>query len=69
MRILDRDEYVGLVCDFLELLDPTISVQRLTGDGNRDHLIAPLWSLQKFEVLNTIDNELLRRGTCQGARF
>ena len=69
VRILDRDEYVGLVCDFLELLDPAISVQRLTGDGNRDHLLAPLWSLQKFEVLNTIDSELVRRGTCQGSTF
>ncbi|WP_243370255.1 TIGR01212 family radical SAM protein [Geotalea sp. SG265] len=69
VRMLDRDEYVGLVCDFLERLDPAMSVQRLTGDGNRDHLIAPLWSLQKFEVLNTIDNELVRRGTHQGSRF
>lgn len=68
VKMLDRDEYVGLVCDFLERLDPAISVQRLTGDGNRDHLLAPLWSLQKFEVLNTIDNELNRRGSYQGAR-
>jgi radical SAM protein (TIGR01212 family) len=69
VKMLDRDEYVGLVCDFLERLDPAISVQRLTGDGNRDHLIAPLWSLQKFEVLNTIDSELVRRGTRQGSKF
>lgn len=69
VTLLDRDEYVGLVCDFLELLDPAISIQRLTGDGNRDHLVAPLWSLQKFEVLNTIDNELSRRGSYQGSRI
>jgi radical SAM protein (TIGR01212 family) len=68
-RVLDRDEYVGLVCDFLERLDPRIVVQRLTGDGNRQDLIAPLWSLQKFEVLNCIDGELERRGTRQGERF
>jgi len=67
VRVLDRDEYVGLVCDFLERLDPGIVVQRLTGDGNRADLIAPLWSLQKFEVLNCIDGELERRGTRQGA--
>jgi hypothetical protein len=66
VRMLDRDEYVGLVCDFLERLDPGIVVQRLTGDGNREDLIAPLWSLQKFEVLNCIDGELERRGTRQG---
>jgi len=68
VRMLDRDEYVGLVCDFLERLDPGIVVQRLTGDGNRQDLIAPLWSLAKFEVLNCIDNELKRRGTRQGSQ-
>jgi radical SAM protein (TIGR01212 family) len=63
----DRDGYVGLVCDFLERLKPGISVQRLTGDGGRDYLVAPLWSLQKFEVLNAIDYELERRGSSQGS--
>ena len=67
VRLLSRDDYVGLVCDFLERLDPRISIQRLTGDGGRDHLIAPLWSLAKFEVLNAIDVELARRKTFQGA--
>lgn len=67
LRMLDRDEYVGLVCDFLERLDPRIVVQRLTGDGNRKDLIAPLWSLRKFEVLNCIDHELERRGAKQGS--
>jgi radical SAM protein (TIGR01212 family) len=65
--LLDRDEYVGLVCDFLERLNPETSIQRLTGDGGRHHLIAPLWSLQKFEVLNAIDHELERRGSRQGS--
>lgn len=65
VRLLDRDGYVGLVCDFLERLDPRISIQRLTGDGGRD-LIAPLWSLAKFEVLNAIDGELERRESFQG---
>ena len=67
VRLLDRDDYVGLVCDFLERLDPRISIQRLTGDGGRDHLVAPLWSLAKVEVLNAIDGELERRGTFQGS--
>jgi radical SAM protein (TIGR01212 family) len=66
VTLLDRDEYVGLVCDFLERLRPEVSIQRLTGDGGHDHLMAPLWSLRKFEVLNAIDYELQRRGTRQG---
>jgi radical SAM protein (TIGR01212 family) len=68
IRLLEREEYIGLVCDFLERLDPRISIHRLTGDGGRD-LIAPLWSAAKFEVLNAIDNELERRGTRQGSRL
>jgi radical SAM protein (TIGR01212 family) len=67
VRLLSRDDYVGLVCDFLERLEARISIQRLTGDGGRDHLIAPLWSLAKFEVLNAIDGELERRGSFQGS--
>lgn len=67
VRMLDRDEYVGLVCDFLERLTPEMSIQRLTGDGGHDHLVAPLWSLKKFEVLNAIDYELERRGSRQGS--
>ncbi len=67
VRLLTRDDYVGLACDFLERLDPRVSIQRLTGDGGRD-LVAPLWSLAKFEVLNAIDRELERRGSRQGSR-
>ncbi|MBC8018137.1 MAG: TIGR01212 family radical SAM protein [Verrucomicrobia bacterium] len=67
VQVLDRDEYAGLVCDFLELLDPRILIHRLTGDGGHDNLIAPLWSLKKFVILNLIDAELERRGTRQGS--
>ena len=69
VNVMDRDGYAGLVCDFLELLDPRILIHRLTGDGGRDNLIAPLWSLKKFEILNLIDAELERRGTRQGSHF
>jgi radical SAM protein (TIGR01212 family) len=66
VQLLERDDYVGLIADFLERLDRRISIQRLTGDGGRD-LVAPLWSQAKFEVLNAIDGELERRGTRQGS--
>lgn len=69
LPLMDRDGYVGLVCDFLERLDPAIVVQRLTGDGNRQELVAPLWSLKKFEVLNCIDGELASRNSSQGSAF
>lgn len=66
VAVLDRDDYAGLVCDFLALLNPDILIHRLTGDGGHDNLIAPLWSLKKFEILNLIDAELKRRDINQG---
>ena len=63
------EEYVELVCDQLELLPPEVLIERLTGDGARDSLIAPLWSRDKKAVLNSIDKELRRRGTTQGQCF
>ncbi len=69
VKMMGRDDYAGLVCDFLELLDPRILIHRLTGDGGHDNLVAPLWSLKKFEVLNLIDAEMEHRGTIQGSRF
>jgi hypothetical protein len=66
VQVMCRDEYAGLVCDFLERLDPRILIHRLTGDGGYDNLIAPLWSLKKFEVLNLIDAEMERRSINQG---
>jgi len=66
VNLLERDDYAGLVCDCLEHLDPRIVVHRMTGDGGHDNLVAPLWSLKKFELLNLIDGEMERRGTFQG---
>ena len=64
--VLSRDEYVNIIVDMLEILPEDIVIQRLTGDGGRDALIAPLWSLKKFVVLNEIDKEMVRRNCCQG---
>jgi len=64
--VLARAEYVGLVVDVLERLPRETLIHRLTGDGPRATLLAPLWSLNKWEVLNAIDAELARRGSVQG---
>lgn len=63
-----QDEYVEIVADVLERLPEQTLIHRLTGDGPRDLLLAPLWSLKKWEVLNAIDAELVRRGSRQGAK-
>ncbi|MFD0870654.1 coproporphyrinogen III oxidase [Chlamydia abortus] len=66
LKFLEKDEYVKLVVDTLEMLPPEMIVHRLTGDAPRDLLIGPMWSLKKWEVLNSIDAELRRRNTWQG---
>ncbi|MCC2685050.1 MAG: hypothetical protein K0R75_1949 [Paenibacillaceae bacterium] len=66
LRFLEKDEYVNLVVDTLEMLPPEMIVHRLTGDAPRDLLIGPLWSLRKWEVLNAFDAELKRRNSWQG---
>ncbi|MBN2644971.1 MAG: TIGR01212 family radical SAM protein [Desulfuromonadaceae bacterium] len=68
IQVLEQAEYVQLAADFLERLHPQTLIHRLTGDGPRDSLLAPLWSLNKWEVLNAIDDEMARRGSTQGCR-
>lgn len=66
---LSLTDYVNTVVDCLECFSEETVIQRLTGDGGRDTLVAPLWSLKKFVVLNEIDKEMVRRDTYQGTRW
>lgn len=67
--LLSLEDYVQIVCDQLELLPPEVIIQRITGDGDKEKLIGPLWSLKKFVVMNQIDKELARRNSFQGRLF
>lgn len=68
-ELMDRDDYINLVCDQLEILPEEMVIHRLTGDGKRDELIGPMWSLKKWEVLNDIDKTLKERDTYQGIYY
>ena len=68
-ELMDRDEYINLVCDQLEILPPEMIIHRLTGDGKRDELVGPMWSLKKWEILNDIDRTLKERDTYQGIYY
>ena len=50
------EDYVETIVNQLEVFSEETVIQRLTGDGGRDSLVGPLWSLKKFVVLNEIDN-------------
>lgn len=66
---LTQEMYLELVIDCLERLSPNIVIHRLTGDGPRDLLLAPLWSLNKRGVLNTLHRTMKLRNTYQGCRY
>ena len=66
---MSREAYIGTVVRQLELLPPDTVVERLTGDGSKAHLLAPLWSLDKIAVLGGIDRELARQDTWQGKAY
>ena len=68
-RCLEQEEYVNLVCDFLELLPPDMVIQRLTGDPHPHELVAPEWSLRKNETLSRIRETFTERESWQGKRF
>ena len=64
-KTLEFDEYIDLAVSVLEMLPSNIVVHRLTGDAPREQLIAPLYSVKKFHILNAIDKTLETRNTFQ----
>jgi hypothetical protein len=66
--IFSMEEYIDLVIDCIAILPPEITIHRLTGDGPRSLLIAPLWSTDKKRVLNTLHRRLKERGVYQGCQ-
>ncbi|MBD3110526.1 TIGR01212 family radical SAM protein [Bacillus sp. AGMB 02131] len=69
LQFLSFDEYIKLVVDQLEIIPPEMIVHRITGDGPIDLMIGPMWSVNKWEVLNAIDAELKRRDSWQGKYY
>ena len=69
MTLMTQEEYVNLVCDQLEVLPAEMVIHRVTGDGKKEDLVGPLWSLKKWEVLNAIDDTLKARNSYQGIKY
>ena len=67
-HVLTKEEYVDIVCDQLEILEPNIVINRITGDPKVEDLIEPTWLIKKLTVLNEIDKELRRRNSYQGIK-
>ena len=63
------EEYIELLGSCIIRLRPDLSIHRLTGDGPKDLLIAPLWTSRKREVLNTLHRYLKEQDLWQGKEY
>ena len=69
IQALTEEDYVSKVCLCISYLDENIVIHRLTGDGERNKLVAPLWSLHKRHVLNSIAKYLKANQITQGCKL
>ncbi len=66
---LEEDTYIDLLCRLLPQIPKDVVIHRLTGDGPKKILIAPLWSGNKREVLNRLTRTLTERNIEQGSAY
>ncbi len=66
---LTKDEYIDIVVRQLEYLPPETVIERITGDGDKRTLAAPLWSMDKIAVLGGIDKRMTELDIYQGDRY
>lgn len=66
---LTKEEYIALVGDCIAHLREDIVIHRLTGDGDKNTLLAPLWSLWKRDVLNSLHKYLKENQIRQGIKY
>lgn len=67
-KALSLEEYIDILCDCIEVLPKDVVIHRITGDGDKKLLVAPLWSANKRNVLNTINKIFSQRNITQGKR-
>ena len=66
---LTKEEYIDITVRQLELLPPETVIERITGDGDKTKLIAPLWSMDKISVLGGIDKAQAERDSFRGKLY
>ncbi|MCH5298287.1 MAG: TIGR01212 family radical SAM protein [Ruminococcus sp.] len=67
-KVLTMEKYTDIICECIEILPENVIIHRITGDGDKRSLIAPLWSGDKKRVLNYMNNEFKRRNIIQGSK-
>lgn len=66
---LSLENYIYILGECIEYLRPDIVIHRMTGDGNKSELIAPIWSSDKKNVLNSINRYFNEKNITQGRRY
>jgi hypothetical protein len=69
LTLPERENYVNLVCDFIETLPPDVVLHRIVGEADRERLVAPDWTLDRRETLAMISEEMKRRDSSQGKQL
>lgn len=69
ISIMSKEEYVSTVVNQLEYIPPKTVIERITGDGDKNKLIAPLWSTDKISVLGKIDKLQVESDSWQGKKY
>lgn len=69
ITLLSREQYIDIIVRQLEVLPPETVIERITGDGDRSKLTAPMWSADKIAVLGGIDKRLVELDTWQGRLY
>jgi radical SAM protein (TIGR01212 family) len=68
-QLFSVDTYLDLVTDYLELLNPSIVVERFVSQAPPDLVIAPRWGLKNYEFTARLEKRLEERSTWQGRRY
>lgn len=69
IQLLERDDYIRAVVDVLELLPPTMIVERVSGESPPNFHFGPAWCLDKPAIRAALDAEFVRRDTWQGKKY
>ena len=67
--LMNMEQYAEIVCDILEILPPTTTIQRIAGTGYSETTLQPKWVNRRFEILNLIDKIMLQRNSYQGQNY
>ena len=68
-EVMSMEEYISALEECVRRLPPRMTVHRLTGDGDKKYLIAPLWSADKKRVLNAVNGAFRRDNVVQGEHY